>query len=618
MTGVFFDGREIITPSVQTAVNDTGLQNDQLTATDVVAIVGSCAGGTPKTGLRFTNPADAMKTLVSGDLAEAVVAAFSPSPDTGGPSEVWAVRVDPATQATLPLQDATPNTSIMLTSVQYGAIANTISVELQPASGTLAVSYPNPGAYLAAVRINAKTYTRDNVGMAACWVGYSGIGLTPTVAVTAVVSFSPLPSTKIITLSAGGITVATIPLSTLVTVADLVGAINAVADFSATAILPGSSPLPTLDMLAAAALTTPVYLYANTAALVDYFNSLTDSIGNPILTAVQQWGGDAPAMIASTPLAGGSVPAAMNSDWQDAFTALQQVDCQWIAPLAAPASSGSVFLLAQAHVEYMSTVAQGERRAIIGGIPNIIPIAGGGLQPTGVKAQVLTMAQVLNSDRVGYAAPSCYRYNLAGKLVKFPGWMVATLIASGFAALGPGESMTNKRLNIVGLDFVFYSPGDTDVLIRGGVIPVVKNKRGFVVSDAVSTWQGPGAYDKTQLSVGDALDYVARQVRAIEEPEVGARGGPMGIQHAVSRADTVLRELSVPPPTGPGVLVGDAASPPFRNVKGVANGTAVNISFECSPVEPMSYILVTINATSYDGTVRVPGPGAASLGRLLG
>ena len=97
--GVFFNGRLYVSPTVASKVNDDAMRNANLTVGNVVAVVGSSASGKPKTALRFGTPNEAVDALGSGELLDAVLAAFDPSSETNGPSEVVAVRVNPASQA---------------------------------------------------------------------------------------------------------------------------------------------------------------------------------------------------------------------------------------------------------------------------------------------------------------------------------------------------------------------------------------------------------------------------------------------------------------------------------------------------------------------------------------
>ncbi|MNH25583.1 hypothetical protein D3C79_855850 [compost metagenome] len=50
------------------------------------------------------------------------------------------------------------------------------------------------------------------------------------------------------------------------------------------------------------------------------------------------------------------------------------------------------------------------------------------------------------------------------------------------------------------------------------------------------------------------------------------------------------------------MLAGDAASPAFRNISAAIEGDVLRVQFECSPVIPNNYILVTVYAKPYSGS----------------
>ena len=133
---VFFDGQLLISPVTAAVINDAAMRNQNLTVGNAVAIVGVAGGGKPKTALTFGSPQEAQRALGSGELLDAVLAAFDPSRETGGPSRVIAVRVNPAVQATLTLQDSTPANVITLTSTGYGLAENSVRVKIEAGSLT--------------------------------------------------------------------------------------------------------------------------------------------------------------------------------------------------------------------------------------------------------------------------------------------------------------------------------------------------------------------------------------------------------------------------------------------------------------------------------------------------
>lgn len=204
---VFFNGQLLVTPTTASAVDDSAMRNQNLSVGNVVAMVGKSAGGKPKTGLRFGSPTEAKRVLRSGELLEAVLKAFAPSTETGGPQTVVAVRIDPATQAALVLSDAASKAVINLKSTGYGLGENQIKIRIEDGSVS--------GKRLT-TQLGSAYYTADNVGRTAFTVKYTGAAATATIDVTAttvVLTAAPAPAV-------------TIPLAQFSTVGVLVDRIN--------------------------------------------------------------------------------------------------------------------------------------------------------------------------------------------------------------------------------------------------------------------------------------------------------------------------------------------------------------------------------------------------------
>lgn len=564
---VFFNGRKIVTPATASKVNDDAMRNKNLSVGNVVALLGVSAGGKPKTALRFGGPQQALAELASGELLDAVLKAFDPSSEVGGPDTVVAIRVNPATQAALALLNGA-TTVINLASTGYGLRENQIKVKIEAGTST--------GKRVTVQRGN-DYYVGDNLARNMFSVIYGGAQATATITTS---------GTQVILAAPAGTPVATIELSSYTTVQALVDRINAVADFTA-AVLDGNTTaatLNTLDYVTAQSVKTIYSVTANLQAIVDWFNGNAE----PLVTATRAAAvGLVPDNIAFTYLAGATEPAAVTQDWTDAFTALQNVDVQWLTPVTADAS---IHAMADTHCVYMTNVARRERRAICG-------MAAGT-----TDAQAIAAAKLLNSDRTSLVHIGHYDYNDAGVLTLYPPYMSAARVAGGFAGVNPGTPLTNKNFKCRGLERELRIPTDTDALIEGGVLCIGNTDQGFKVIKSISTWLVNTNYNKVEQSCGVAIDFTIRNVREAVDVLRGQKGTPLLLSRAVSITESVLRELAKAEPQGPGVLAGDAANPAYRNITATLEGDVVQVSFEASPVIPANYILVTMFAVPFTGT----------------
>lgn len=563
---VFFNGQLLVTPVTASAVNDDAMRNQNLTVGNAIAYIGKADGGEPKTDLSFGSPDEAIRVLRGGELLTAVINAFDPSAETGAPSVVHAIRVDPAERATLVLKDDEGEDSITLRAENWGSPDNMIRVKVEDGS--------NSGK-LVTVQRGDDYFTGDDIGRAAFTVQYDGGESTPTLSV----------SDTTITLSTGTNPAVEIDLEQFDTLGAVVDRINGESDWIASLSgKSGDKSLNALDAMTDQDASSEVTVRADLQAIVDWFNSQAQ-----ILVRAERAtsAGSAPANVGLTYLSGGTNGSASNTDWADAFTELQSSDVQWVSPVSGDAA---IHAMADSHVAFCSTVLRKERRAICG-------TASGTDDETALEE-----AAALNSDRTSLIHIGHYDYDASGNLVLLPPYMTAGIVAAAFAGSNPGTPLTNKSIKVRGLERKLRNPADTDPLITGGVMPIEDTPEGYKVVKSISTWTVNDNYNRVEVSTGVALDFTVRNVREAVDVLRGQKSNPLLLSRARSIADSTLRELARAEPAGPGVLAGDEENPAYRNITASVEGDVVRIQFECSPVIPANYVLVTVYAVPYSGS----------------
>lgn len=572
MSSFFFNGQVFKTPTVVSRIDDSAMLDQGLSVGNALAILGPTSGGQPNTLLTFGSPAEARAALVSGEGLDAVIRAFNPSSEVGGPQSVSFIRVNPAVQSTLQLRDAGAAVVITLTSTDYGLNQNQLKAKVEAATG-------GRGLKLTTALGNT-LYTQDNIFRNAFDIRYTGGQASAVMNIN---------GTTLVLQAPSGTPVATIDLATYPTVQQLVDRMNATAGFTASVDDGNGSTatLQALDFVTAQDVKTATYTAkADLQAAVDWFNSQGDGLTNAVRTADV---GTLPAALAYTYFTGGTDGAITNTQWTNAFTVLQTADVQWLVPVS---SDPAIHAMADAHAAFMSTVARKERRCAVGG-----PLAT-------TDATALTLAKAINSDRTSFIHLGGYDYDVIGNgaLKLFPPYIVAAMFAGAFCGVTPGTPLTSKSLKLAGVERVLRNPTDTDILLSGGVVPIVSTSTGFRIAQSISTWLTDSKFNRVEQSCGVALDYTARSVREAVKNIKGSKGTPQALTLALSQAETTLRQLAVAEPNGPGVLAGNAASPPFRNLKGTLTGDEIAISFEASPVIPVNYIGVVIFAKPFSGS----------------
>lgn len=567
MSGLFFGGRQYITPATVSAVDDSAMRNTSGNVGNILAVLGRAEGGEPKKPLRFGSASEARAVLRSGEMLKAIEQAFDASSEVAGPAQVVAVRVDPATGSALNLLDSLGGVALALASRDFGQASTQIKVKVEAGSVS---------GRKVTTQLGNDFYVGDNLGRSVMSVAYTGVGAA---------GLSITASQAILQVNGGA--VATLDLSVFATVQALADRISTEAGFTALVLGTfGAAPtLAALDSLTSQALSAvPFVVTADLQAVVDWFNSSS----SPLVSASRAGSsGLPPANVAFTFLAGGTTGTPTVEDWGDAFDALQTVDVQWVVPIS---GNPAIHALAQAHVSFMSNVARKERRAIVGTTAGT------------TDEQAIAAAKALNDDRMSVVHLGFYDFDDQGALVLFPPYVLAAQIAGAFAGSNPGTALTNKSLKIQGLERKLRNPTDTDQLILGGVLCVEDTARGYRVVKSISTWLNNENFNRVEVSVGVALDFVSRSVRETLDELRGAKGTPATLAQAVTRVDSVLRELARPEPMGPGVLAGDEVNPPFKNIRAALEGDILRVEFQCSPVIPVNYIPVVVHAVPYSGS----------------
>ena len=564
---VFFNGRLWVSPVTASIVDDSAMNNTNVGVSNVLAIIGKSEGGQPFTALSFGSATEARAALISGESLKAIENAFDPSAQTTGPSTVIFVRVNPALQSTLSLLDAAGLPSIDLASQDWGLHTNGIKFKVETASAN--------GKKVTS-QFGNNYYSSDNIYRNALSVSYSGASLTATISVDA----------NTATLKYGT-TTSVIDLNSFNTIGSLVDRINAEAGFSA-AVLDGNIEgiaLNGLDFIANQDVkAAPFTVTANLQAVVDWINGT----GEGYVTATRSVNAVAvPANLPFTYLAAGTDGMVTMAEWQNAYDALQSVDAQWVVPIS---PMPAIHAMNDSHCSYMSNIARMERRGIVGG----------NIGTTDLLA--IAAAKALNSDRTSYTHLGFYDYDTNGKLTLYPPYIMAGLLAGMFSGVNPGTALTNKSIKVRGIERNLRNPTDTDILINGGVLCVENTKKGYKVVKSITTWLVNNNYNRVEVSVGVACDFTSRAVRDAVDDLRGAKGSPSLLADAISRVETALRQLSVPEPMGPGVLVGDKLNPPYKNITANLSGDVLRIEYQASPVIPANYILLVMHAVPYSGS----------------
>lgn len=562
---VFFGGRFLVAPTVASRVDDSALVNPNPAGGFGLALIGQSEGGEPGVALKFSDPARARQVLRSGKLLDALERAMHPSNDSDfpGAGTVTAIRVNPATKATLTLKDSTSADVIILNSSDWGRWNNQIKVKIE--NGTQVNTKKATVAYADQI------VSKDNIGRNILSVQYTGVNATATITI----------NDTSLSLAAGTGESFTANFSDYPTVQALYDFL-ATKSFLTVTLLADNAEHPTasaLDFVSAQDVKTAAYtVTANLQALIDWFNSTEE----PYVDATRATNaGKVPANTDGyVYLSGGSEGTIINQNWQDAFDVLKQQDVYVICPVT---DEAAIHAMGDTHCQFMSGPSGKKERIQFVGATQGEQIS-----------DWITRAQGLNSDRTALVVQGVKDFDRNGSLVTFPPPLLAAQLAGMFASGGPGRALTNRYIVARGLD-PLVKPEDRDTLLLAGIIPVeFVDGRGFKVVQSITTWIADTRYTRRELSTRWAADHTVRTVRESLEPLPGTTAGPQLIALAISRTESTLKRRAAE-----GIIVGDAENPAFKNIQAFIDGDVLSVSFEASPAIPANYILLTAHLVPY-------------------
>lgn len=600
---VFFNGQLLETPTTASAVNDDAMLNQNLSVGNAVVYIGESGGGEDHKLYSFGNPDEALKVLASGELCDAVTAAFSPSEETGSPQTVHAIRVNPYNPATLDIPLA-PKAGSSFNKAVFGTLVGLLNTRDDQTTRVKFEAGTADPSYI--------TVTASGKRNGLDWT-YSAVDVTePRIFIEVLEDkcvWSADGDKCDVRTDEGEPTQADFDMYatsylTLGEVADVVNGITNAAGknaFKMTFLDDADRALPmsVLDNLAVSTAPTSANptpapktrgLPWNGWSIKTWFDTYLAEIVRLDLDETddgQLFRNHGPQVADFKYLMRPKDPQVLPTDWTEALSMLQTVDVQWVHAVT---GDEAIHAAVKAHVDVCSNVLRRERRAICG-------------TPSGTTDDdAIKRAKSLNSKRVSLVHIGHYAYNAAGKLALRPPYMTAGLVAAAFAGVNPGTPLTNKTLNVLGLERDLRNPTDTDKLLKGGVLPIENTETGYKVTQSITTWLVDSKYNNREQSCGVAVDFAIRNVRQAVDPLRGSKQTPILLSRAVSLTKGALTELSRPEPQGPAVLVGDENSPAWRNVTATIAGDVLRIQFEASPVIPNNYILVTMYAVPYSGS----------------
>jgi len=613
--GVYFNGRYYIKPQVATYVDDTALTPIGLVGSNVIGMMGPAKDGVPNQAYLLTSLNDATDIFKEGPLVDGVAMAFN-----GGAQYIWATRVAgsysshafsnipvQAIYATTGNSNSGDDCPFKLLSTAYGkhangAIVNTSANSTRGIDVTV-TSHGNAilgsGVYYDILKI-----TNNSLASIEFTIATSGTAYNLTVSQSSnssVVDLVGVASTTdlIERIKSSMATADPNPIDSTLFIFDVMKEVpGTYLDAGTVTVLNNASGT----------------LKADTKAVFDWFNSgqqpyLYAEDGDSIFTTSITKNVDAlkPGTFNMANAAQqGDIGTINSTSYTGALAEIyEDLDLDLVVPIVddylgiiITSTPDAIFSAVLDHCKSMSTIKSEERIGLVGYQFTDV----GGKTPDGPVESLMTTligkSTSMNSPYMVTCAPRLKTFDIKGNLKFFNGTYTAAYIAGLIASFPVGEPITNKEVSgMQGLSTYFLNRHILQ-LIDNGVLVIEKVGGSLKVVQGVTSWISDDNFNKKEISVRLVTNYIAKNCRENLKQFIGRKNSPNILQIMKGSLIQVLRELE-----NNEIIVGTSTYPAYRNLTLTADGDVVRVSFECSPVLPINYVLVTIHATIFKATI---------------
>lgn len=568
-------------PHTSVTVDSSALGATSTDSDKAIVVFGSAEGGIPGQLYRLTAFPQARQAFKGGELLDWIEAAWNPSDTEAGAGTIYAMRVDSAKPATL------KQGNLAITSAQYGANANQVSVKLE--AGSIANSFK----FTAVDANSGDSETYDYLGPIFN-LRYTGEGTEASAKI----------ANGRFTVTVDGANIMDIAIDNkLIETADkLVDQINLQTGLEAIMVPYGDKSIQ-----------TKLFDDVEFTDIKGSDATFISVIGDLILQT--QAGSNlvsvAKAEEASTELDVEVTADALILKPKEASEVSESVDPFSLTALAG-GSNGTVpgswrkffdkFADDDAPDGYYvvavtpSQAIHGELNQFVnemtaGGYP-LRGIVGGALNESNQK--LFTRRAILNSSRMALVGFSPIVAMADSRVVTFPAYMATAFVAGIASGLAVSEPVTYKHPRITGLVRQLSSDA-LDQMDANGIITAerVRNSNGgaFRIVSDVTTKSSTNDPVLSSMSLGETTDFLANGLRNfLDDRFIGTR---------TTSSTAVDIKTAVSLYLGTAQLNGTVVTYDPANIAVVVRGDRADISFTATPSQGLRQIKVGI---VYDNT----------------
>lgn len=474
------------------------------------AILGVCSGGKPGDLLWFTNINDAINTLRSGALLDALRFALNPGGELV-PQMVGAMRVNPATQAVSTIQDTVPADIIDIKSKDYGIYTNNIKFTIANAT--------TKGKKLT-VTLNAESQILDDIYKDSIKIQYTGDATTGVMTIT---------GTQLTTTLAGdqtdGSLNLTVAFATYITIEQVVGYINSQTGYTCSLIdgvdeedAPGEMDAYSAQNIKAAEITVT----SNVEALIDRINGESNYLSDAALHAAASRA--TIVNVANRYLTGAIEGTADSTAYTAKLVLLEQEDVQ---VFGATDDTYAIQALFKTHEVAMNAVTGKKERQVI---------LGATLAST--LANAITEAKVKNSAGAGFCFGEFKDYDLNGVEQSYGSVYYAAKMIGQFCALDIIQPHTFKEFSATELLTKLTTTEKEQAIEAGLWVPEISPQGTFRTVRSVTTYQKDNLV-KNEFSMWRTALYVSRDLRNYLETTFVGQAGDTAVLASIETLSTV-------------------------------------------------------------------------------
>lgn len=574
MSGVLFNGQNIIRPQAAVAAVTSGLTPVVLGSPDIIHMFGPATGGVPNTILEFSSPQDAVNALLSGDLLTAMLAAWNASKQEAGASTIRATRVNPALQSALTVNGA------KFANLNWLSAASVLLFNIQDLVGgtagnaySVTVSAGTASGYKI-ILVGASTYTYDNqpsIAAMCAAINAADVGFSATFFSEATPVFAGptdlaggLASTALAVLTSQDYGIYTASISVTI------GA-GTVSGYKLTTNLPSLGLTEVFDNC------------LDAAALVAAVNA---PVTGSVLVSASLTADGTPASLVAVNLVGGSEGTLTNTNWTNGFDLInsEPSDLYYAA-----SSDSSVFALLYAQVEETSNTKYPGFAAMGHAL---------GLSLSAIQA---LQAPYASANRAICTAGGIAQYNAAGVQTVYANYLTfAPQMLGLIAGLALNREATYKTLSGLGLE-INWSSAQLDTLDQSGICAIenVPNV-GLRITDGQTTWTQDLNVMSRSISAGRIRDVIQQTLYTALTAFIGEPGTKYTLTGIKAKVDSLMLEAQNNGLITAGYDDAGNAQPAWLEPSVSFNSATqvVTVNVQCSPVTTIRYALAT---TSFVG-----------------